>query len=138
MGHARTPVRILIAEDHPLVRDALRNLLQRKAGFTVAGEAADGIEALQQVKTLLPDVLLLDLSMPRLSGMGVLRELADAGLPVKTVVLTGAVEREETNEALRLGARGVVLKESSAIMLCECVRAVARGDVWVGRECMAD
>jgi len=137
MGDARQPIRLLIADDHPLVRNGLRDLLELEPGFTVAGEAADGFEAVQQVKDLRPDVLLLDLSMPRMNGMEVLRALADAVTPVKTVVLTGAIEHEETLEVLRLGARGVILKESSAKLLYECVRAVVNGETWVGRECIA-
>lgn len=131
---ASTPVRILVADDHPLVRDALCTLLELQPGFTVVGEAADGAEAIQLLQTLRPDVLLLDLSMPRMNGMDVLKELAKAGTPVKTVVFTGAIEAETTQEVLRLGARGVVLKESSTALLCKCVRAVMAGEVWVEPE----
>ena len=135
---ARKPVRILVADDHPLVRNALCTLLKLQPGFSVVGEAADGDEAIQLVQTLRPDVLLLDLSMPRKNGMDALRELAETGTPVKTVVLTGAIERETTQEVLRLGARGVVLKESSTALLCKCVRAVMAGEVWVEPERHAD
>ena len=131
---ARRPVRILVADDHPLVRNALCTLLKLQPGFSVVGEATDGDEAIQLVQTLRPDVLLLDLSMPRKNGMDVLRELAGNGTPVKTVVLTGAIELETTQEVLRLGARGVVLKESSTALLCRCVRAVMTGEVWVEPE----
>ena len=132
MGASRKQIRILIADDHPLVRGALRRLLELEPGLTVAAEAADGVEAVQLTKDLTPDVLLLDVSMPRLSGMDVLRELAESGTPVKTVVFTGAVEPETAVEALRLGARGVVLKESSAAVLAKCIRAVASGKFWIG------
>ena len=134
MGGARKPVRILVADDHPLVRDALCRIIWLQPGFAVVGEAADGIETVQQVRALGPDVLLLDLSMPRMNGMDVLRALAGTGTPVKTVVLTGAIEPETTQEVLRLGARGVVLKESSTALLCRCVRAVMAGEVWVEPE----
>jgi DNA-binding NarL/FixJ family response regulator len=135
---ARKPVRILVADDHPLVRNALCTLLKLQPGFSVVGEAADGDEAIQLVQTLRPDVLLLDLSMPRMDGMDVLRELAETRTPVKTVVLTGAIEPETTQEVLRLGARGVVLKESSTALLCKCVRTVMAGEVWVEPERHAD
>jgi len=137
MGGARKAVRILVADDHPLVRDALCKIIGLQPGFAVVGEAADGIEAVQQVRALWPDVLLLDLSMPRMNGMDVLKELAETGAPVRTIVLTGAIERETAREALRLGARGIVQKESSTALLTKCVRAVMKGEIWVGPEIAA-
>lgn len=138
MSDQQTPIRILIADDHPLVRDGLRRLLELQPGFIVAGEASDGVEAVHQVKALRPDVLLLDLTMPRMNGLEVLKELADRAAEVKTVLLTAAIEREETVDAMRLGARGVVLKESATQVLYKCIRAVMDGEFWVGRECIGD
>ena len=138
MSHAATPIRIVIADDHPLVRDGLRKLFELQPGFTVVGEAADGLEAVQRAKDLRPDVMLLDLAMPRLNGLEVLQELADMALEVRTVILTAGIEREETVQALRLGARGVVLKESATQLLYKCVRAVMHGEFWVGHERIDD
>jgi len=138
MSDPERPIRIVIADDHPLVRDGLRRLLELQAGFTVVGEAADGLEAVQRTRDLKPDVLLLDLAMPRMNGLEVLKELADTVTEVRTIVLTGAIEREETVEALRLGARGVVLKESPTQMLYKCVRVVMNGEFWVGHERIND
>jgi DNA-binding NarL/FixJ family response regulator len=138
MSEPRPPIRIVIADDHPLVRDGLRKLLEGQSGFRVIGEAADGIEALERAKALEPDVLLLDLAMPRMNGLEVLSALADSTTSVRTVLLTAAIEGEETVRALRLGARGVVLKESATEQLYLCIRAVMRGEFWVGREHVGD
>lgn len=131
-------VRILIADDHPIVREGLRQLLELQPGFTVVGEAGDGEEALDRAKTLRPDVLLLDLAMPRMHGLEVLQALSGDASSPRVVLLTAAVEREETVTALRLGARGVVLKEAATPMLHKCIRAVMGGDLWVGHDTLDD
>jgi DNA-binding NarL/FixJ family response regulator len=138
MDESESPIRIVIADDHPLVRDGLRRLFEMQPGFAVIGEAADGVEAAQRARELRPDILLLDLAMPRMNGLEVLKELADTAKDVRTILLTAAIEREETVQALRLGARGVVLKESATEMLYRCVRAVMAGEFWVGHERIDD
>jgi DNA-binding NarL/FixJ family response regulator len=138
MSSAETETRILIADDHPLVRDGLRKLLELQPGLAVVGEAADGLEAVQRTRELKPDVLLLDVAMPRMNGLEALQELADAGIPTRIVLLTAAIEREETVLALRLGAAGIVLKESATQLLYRCIRAVMNGELWVGHERIVD
>jgi two-component system, NarL family, nitrate/nitrite response regulator NarL len=138
MKQTETPVRIVIADDHAIVRDGLRKLLELQAGLTVVGEAADGQEAVQRARQLKPDVLLLDLAMPRLDGLGALKELAGTVPGLRIVLLTAAIDRQETVEALRLGARGVVLKESATQMLYKCIRAVMSGVLWVGHDTLDD
>jgi DNA-binding NarL/FixJ family response regulator len=138
MTTPQSPIRIVIADDHPLVREGLRKLFDLQPGFAVVGEAGDGLEALKVVKDLKPDVLLLDLAMPRMNGLDVLRELGEMVEEVKAVLLTAGIEREETVRALRLGARGVVLKESATQLLYRCVRAVVNGEYWVGHERIDD
>jgi two-component system nitrate/nitrite response regulator NarL len=132
------PIRILIADDHPIVRDGLRRLLETQADFRVVGEAPDGREAVKLVGKLTPDVLLLDLAMPRLPGLEVLRELSSAETPVRTILLTAAIEKRQIVEALQVGARGIVLKESATELLFKSIRTVMADQFWVGREAVSD
>jgi DNA-binding NarL/FixJ family response regulator len=132
------PLRILIADDHPLFRDGLRRLLESEAGFEVVGEGADGEEILAVARNTSADLLLLDLSMPRRGGMEVLRELAAANIPLRTLLLTAAIDKSQIVQALKLGAYGVILKESTTQQLFESIRAVMAGQFWIGRESVSD
>ena len=108
-------VRIVIADDHTIFRDGLRRLLEAEPELQVVGEAADGAEAVAQTRHLKPDILLLDLAMPRVPGMDAMRELstAEEASTSKIIVLTAAVERLQIVQALQMGARGVVMKEAA-------------------------
>jgi DNA-binding NarL/FixJ family response regulator len=132
------PIRIVIADDHPIVRDGLRRLVEYEPGFELVGEASNGVDALEVLAKTKPDVLLLDLAMPKLSGMEVLRKLSRARLPMKIIMLTAAIEQPEITEALRLGARGVVMKESATQMLVKSIHCVLEGEYWVGRDNVSD
>ncbi len=138
MDKSQKNIRIVIADDHPIFRDGLRKLLEAEPGLKVVGEACDGAEAVAMARQLTPDILLLDLSMPRLPGIEALRELVSTPTPVRTILLTAAIERAQIVEALQLGARGVVLKESATQMLLRSIRTVMAGQYWVGRESVSD
>ena len=131
-------VGILIADDHALFRQGLRKLLEEERSFRVVGEAADGAEAVQCVQELKPDVLLLDVSMPRHPGLEVLRELETSAARVRTVVLAASIEKSQIVEALEHGARGVVMKECASDVLMESIRTVMAGHYWIGREKVFD
>ena len=132
------PTRVLIADDHPIFRDALRKLLEIEADLFVVGEASDGGEAIKLLRQVKADVLLLDLSMPRYPGVEVLRELASSPPTVRTIVLAAVMEGAEMLEALRLGARGIVSKESSTQSLTTAIRSVMAGQYWIGQESVSD
>jgi two-component system nitrate/nitrite response regulator NarL len=128
---AVTPIKVLIADDHPVVRIGLRNMLQADHHMRIVAEARDGAEALNMVRTLRPDILLLDLAMPRMPGMDALRELTSESTTTRTIVLTGLVDKRQILEALQLGARGVVLKDAVVEHLSACIRAVMQGQYWL-------
>jgi two-component system, NarL family, nitrate/nitrite response regulator NarL len=131
-------VRIVLADDHQMFRDALRRLLDAEPDLIVVGEAGDGEEAVALTLQYEPDILLLDVAMPHANGMQVLQQIAAASKTTRIIMVTGAVEENELRQALRLGARGFVLKESGAMQLLESIRVVYGGEYFVGRECMAD
>jgi DNA-binding NarL/FixJ family response regulator len=128
---AATSIRVLIADDHPVVRVGLRNMLQADSTVKVVGEARDGMEALEMARSLQPDILLLDLAMPNVAGMEALREMTASNLNTRTIVLTGLIDKRQVLEALQLGARGVVLKDAVIEHLSACIRAVMQGQYWL-------
>jgi two-component system, NarL family, nitrate/nitrite response regulator NarL len=126
--------KIIVADDHSLFRQGLVRMLQREPDLQVVGEAGDGENVLQMILNLQPDIVLLDLAMPKVSGMKVLQALADARCKVRVVVLTGTAEPDQISKIFELGARGVVLKESATSVLVQCIQAVKSGEYWVGRK----
>ena len=133
-----SPIRVLIADDHSLFREGLRKLIESESGFEVIGEASDGEMLLALARQHQPDLILLDLAMPRQDGLEVLRELAAAETPVRTLVLTASIKKSEIVQALRLGAYGVILKECTTKSLFDSIRCVMAGQYWVGRESVSD
>lgn len=131
-------VRILIADDHPIFRDGLRRLLESEPDLSVVGEAVDAADAIRLSRTLAPDILLLDVAMPKVSGLEALQTLADSPSAPSVILLTAAIDKADIVKALQLGARGVVLKESATSLLFKAIRIVMEGGYWVGRERVSD
>ena len=123
-------IRLVLADDHVLVRQGLKTLLQ-SAGFVVAGEAADGREAVRLVRSENPDVAVLDISMPQFNGLNAALELARLCPRVKLVVLTQHDEPQYVTEALRCGVKGYVLKSQAARDLVQAIEGVCRGEVYL-------
>jgi two-component system, NarL family, nitrate/nitrite response regulator NarL len=109
-------------------------LLATQEDFRIIGEASDGKEAIALANELKPDILLLDLAMPRIPGMEVLRELSQQEVAVRTILLTAAIQPFAVTSALQLGARGIVLKASPPELLLKSIRSVHDGQFWVGSE----
>ena len=130
-------IRLILVDDHSIVLDGLRRLFESQPDFEVASCCSDGDAALAAVRTRPPDVLVLDLRMPGRTGLEVLKVMADEQINCRTVLLTAALKDDDVVEALRLGATGVVLKESEPGALLECVRRVHAGEQWIDRETMS-
>ncbi|PYX60911.1 MAG: DNA-binding response regulator [Acidobacteria bacterium] len=140
MDRKAQPIRIVIADDHPIFRDGLRRLLEAEPDLKVVGEACDGAEAVKFARQLKPDILLLDLAMPRHPGLEALREMSSGQTSnsVRVILLTAAAEKNQIVEALQLGARGVVLKDSATQLLLKSIHTVMAGEYWVGRESVSN
>lgn len=126
-----TAIRLLIADDHPIVLAGLRGLFEDTAGFEVVASCRDGLSAVESIEELRPDVAILDLRMPGLSGIEVLRELRKKGLETRTVILAATIDEIDAVEAMRLGAKGLILKEMAPTQLLSCVRKVHVGEQWI-------
>jgi len=130
-------IRLVLADDHPVVLHGLQRLFERHAEFEVVGTCANGGEVLPCVQKLQPDVLVLDLRLPGRSGLEVLKAMVDEAVQCRTVLLTAAIDDRQAVEVVRLGAKGIVLKESSPEALLECVRRVHRGEEWIEQEVLS-
>jgi NarL family two-component system response regulator LiaR len=122
------PIRILIVDDHAVVREGMRAFIQIKPDMEVVGEAADGIEALEKARDLDPDVILLDIVMPRLDGIGAIEQLKKQGSQARILVITSFTEDEQIFPAIKAGALGYLLKDSKPQELIQAIRDVYRGE----------
>ena len=121
-------IRLALADDHPVVLDGLEQFFKGEPDFEIVARCANGAEAVDAVRTLHPDVLVLDIAMPGLDGLGVLSRLKTARGPTKIVVLTANMDDDQLVDALRLGAMGIVFKDAAPSLLVDCIRAVQRGE----------
>jgi NarL family two-component system response regulator LiaR len=121
-------IRILIADDHAIVRRGLRTLISSEEGMELVGEASDGLEAVQQAQLLKPDVILMDMVMPRKNGLEAIKEIQDAVPEARILVLTSFAEDEQIFPAIKAGALGYLLKDSSPDQLLEAIYGVYRGE----------
>ncbi|WP_260706437.1 response regulator [Edaphobacter flagellatus] len=133
-ANSSTPIRVVVADDHPVVRFGVKNMLENEPGFEVVGEAEDGDVAITETLEREPDILLLDVMMPRLPGLEALRAIMDKSPRVKIILLTSTITQQQIIEALQIGARGIVLKDAAASDLSRSMRAVLSGDYWIGGE----
>lgn len=122
-------IRVLIADDHPVVREGLRGLISFKPGFEVVGEAEDGFEAVQLAHTLRPDVILMDLEMPRKSGLEAIKEIRAGNPQARILILTSFTEDKKILASLEAGALGYLLKDSSPQELLRAIRDVYQGEL---------
>lgn len=126
-----SPIRILLADDHAVLRSGLAILLNTRSDMTVVGEAADGADLLLQAVALQPDLILLDLSMPRLGGLDVLPLLQQKVPTACVLILTMHDDESYLRQALKAGASGYVLKKAADVELITAIQAVMRGDVYI-------
>lgn len=130
MARARQKtIRIAMADDHTIFRDGLRRVLEMEPDFEVVGEARNGLEALDLLRSSQPDILLLDLKMPSLDGLGVLRQLAGQTLKTRIIVLTASEDAQEHTESMHLGAWAVALKRDTTDSLIATIRGVHNGEM---------
>ena len=133
MAKAKNPIRVAIADDHPIFRDGLRKLLEHEDDIVVVGEVSSGAECPGLLAKIKPDILLLDLRMPDKDGLTLLEEMNFDTMTSRVIVLTATEDDRDVVRAMRLGARGVVLKQSASDLLIKSIRKVAGGEIWLDK-----
>jgi len=125
------PIKLVIADDHPIVLKGLVQLFATEPDFVVLASCTDGEQTLKALRQEQPDILVLDLGMPRMGGLEVLHHMRKEQMTTRVVILTAALDEDEVLEAIRLGVRGVVLKEMAPQLLLQCLRKVHAGEEWL-------
>jgi two-component system NarL family response regulator len=128
------PARIVLADDHPLIREAIRSLLTETAEFALVGEAADGKECLARVRELRPEIVLVDIAMPKMSGEHVTADLRRLFPDLKIIALSGYTDRQFVRAMVKAGANAYVVKSASGRELIHALRAVAGGNSYLSPE----
>jgi DNA-binding NarL/FixJ family response regulator len=123
----QSKIRILVADDHPVVRDGIVSIVEVEKDMNVVGHAGDGVEAMELAKKLLPDIILLDLRMPRMDGLEVIAQLQSLHVPSKVIVLTTFDSEQDVHLALKAGARSYLLKDTPRPVLLDAIRQVHGG-----------
>lgn len=124
-------ITVLIADDHALIREGIKQILELEGDICVIGQANDGEEAFELAEKLNPDIILLDINMPNINGIEALRRFKDMGIKSKVIILTIHEDKEYILKTLKLGANGYMLKDSSANSLIEGIRRVAKGERYI-------
>src|SRR5450432_1371544 len=130
-GAAKAKIRIVVADDHPIFRDGLCKLLALEEDFEVVAQAQDGRQVLDVLQQYVPDILLLDLKMPGLDGLGTLQRLQVAKNKTRVIVLTASDDKNEFVQAMKLGTSGIVLKQTATELLIKSIRKVHAGEIWL-------
>jgi DNA-binding NarL/FixJ family response regulator len=124
-------IRVVLADDHPIVRDGLKKLLSLEEDIRVVGEAADGRELVQVVQQLSPDVVVLDLRMPNMDGLATLQVFQQLNLKPRIIVLTASEDKNEFIQAMKHGCSGIVLKQTAPELIVKSIRKVHAGEIWL-------
>jgi DNA-binding NarL/FixJ family response regulator len=130
---AEMPISLVLADDHPLILNGLTNLLLLEDDLKVLASCTNGVDAIRAVRIHQPDVVVLDICMPGMSGLEVCRKIREDKLPTRLVILTAALKDEDMADAVHLGVHGIVLKEMAPQLLIQCIRKVYTGEQWLER-----
>lgn len=122
---------LVLCDDHPLILGGLSTLITAEPDFSIAATAEDGEQALNVMRRHLPDIALIDISMPRINGIALLQQIDREGWPIKAVLLSASISDSQILEAIAAGVAGIVLKDEAPATLVQCLRTVARGGRWL-------
>lgn len=131
------PITLIIADDHPLVLDGIENLFRTEKDFKLVARCQSGEEALAALRQHKPDILVLDVNMPGIGGLGVLQAMKKEKLATRVVLLTATLKEDELSDAVRLGVRGLVLKDLAPKLLVQSIRKVHAGEIWLEKQAVS-